>query len=680
MANKNYFIIVLVTIFLISSGCQQKIEQNSSDFVASANIKELNFKSVEQLRSFLQDNQGTDVRSNNLAIAKSSITGTSLSQLSKSTSYSGTNVQVLGVDEGDIVKTDGEYIYTITENTVFIIKAYPGEDAKIVGKIIIQGMPKGLFVNKDKLVVYGDVTKLDDFKVIDFTPRDGLTFFRIYNIEDKSTPKLIKDYSFEGRYFQSRMIDNYVYFIVTSNPDYRRPVPVPIYYDSGKRKEIKVNDIHYFNIPYDTTQFVTIHAINVDTNSLNSKTLVVEGSQNLYMSEKNIFLTYTKYINEWKIRQDIMLRFIEPKLTESDKAYIEKIRNVDEDILSKWEKRNKIMNVIYSYLNYLPTNERDEIEDKVESELKEKMKEFEAREYTVIHRVSISDGQIDVQANGKVPGRIINQFSLDEKDNVLRLATTISPSFFILRRDSENVQRESSNHVFTLDTNLNILDRLDGLAKGESIYSTRFIGDRLYMVTFKQVDPFFVIDLSDPRDIKLLGKLKIPGFSRYLHPYDDNMIIGIGRDTTEEGRTKGLKISLFDVSDFNNPKEVAKFVSKDRYAQSLAEYEHKAFLFSKDKHLLVIPAYSFDWKDNNGYNGAMVFYINKDKIELRGLIDHSKGLSSRLYSPAVERSLYINELLYTKSPSLLRINALKDLSSVNEIALTPDNKADIPIF
>jgi len=237
------------------------------------------------------------------------------------------------------------------------------------------------------------------------------------------------------------------------------------------------------------------------------------------------------------------------------------------------------------------------------------------------------------------------------------------------------------------------MDGLTGLAEGESIYSTRFMGDRLYMVTFRQVDPFFAIDLSNPKDIKTLGKLKIPGFSRYLHPYDEDTIIGIGRDADLRGGQKGIKISLFDVSDVENPKEVASYVSDDRYAQSTAEWEHKAFLFDKEKELLVIPAYNYDWQNpNNGYNGALVFKITKDDIELRGLIDHSDGVKESdngklgiwmpryQYSPAVERSLFIGEDLYTKSPYLLRINSLDDLSSINSLVLDSGYTGGIPIY
>jgi len=204
------------------------------------------------------------------------------------------------------------------------------------------------------------------------------------------------------------------------------------------------------------------------------------------------------------------------------------------------------------------------------------------------------------------------------------------------------------------------------------------------MVTFRQIDPFFVIDLSDPTNIKALGELKIEGFSKYLHPYDETTIIGLGNEATERGRIMGLKISLFDVSDVANPKEIAKFVTDEKYAQTTADFEHKAFLFSKEKELLVIPAYNSEycgWDDSGcgeqEYNGAFVFRINKEEIKLRGLIDH-EGYGDSSWGPAVQRSLYIEELLYTKSAKLLRINELSDLSSVKKVELT--ESGPIPVY
>jgi len=593
--------------------------------------------------------------------------------------FSTTNNQVRGVDEGDIMKTDGNYIYTVTGNTVFIIKAYPGKDAEIVSTIKFKSQPQGLFINGDKLVVYGNFYDLDYFKQIDFVPKQGMTFFNIYDLKDKENPDLIKEYKFEGSYFESRMYGDFVYFITTTGSYYRNPYPTPLVIDGTVKSSIAFDRIYYYPIPYQSVQFANIHAVDLKSsdNDVNSKSVAVESSQNMYMSENNIFITYTEYINEWELRQKIMIDLLTPELTDSDKQIIEKIKDTDNDVLSQAEKESKIMQIVQTYANYMTEKEQQDFSDQVDTLLQKKLDEYDYMEYTIINKVSVDNGDIEIAANGKVPGHVVNQFSMDEYKNIFRIATTISQRWTYLK--GENQETQSINNVFTLDKDLELLDSLKGLAKGETIQSTRFMGDRLYMVTFRQVDPFFVIDLKDPENIKELGKLKIPGFSRYLHPYDENTIIGIGRDASATtGQTRGLKISLFDVSDVENPKEIAKFVTDERYAQSTAEYEHKAFLFSKINNLLVIPAYSYNydrcWGEgcmntgSTGYNGAFVFKITKDEITLRGLIDHSSGTKD-YYSPAVERSLYIQDELYTKSPNLLRINKISDLSKVKNIEL-----------
>lgn len=602
--------------------------------------------------------------------------------------YSTTNNQVDGVDEADLMKTDGDYIYTITQNTLYIVKAYPGNESKVVSTLKLDGTPQGLFIQGNTIAVFGDFYNLDFFKTIDFVPRNGMTFFNIYDMTNKENVTLLKEYKFEGRYFQARMKDDFVYFVALSGME-RRDYPTPLMFDGGIRTSMPVKDIFYYPIPYSYPQLASVHAIKIaDTASqINSKSVVVEGASNMFMGD-NLFITYTEYINEWKIRETITSDLMIEKLTESDKALVGKIKNTDNDVLSQAEKDSKIMQIIYSYMNYLSENERDVLQEEIDKKTEEKMKEYEYLEYTVINKITVNKGNIEIGGFGKVPGHVINQFSMDEKDNVFRIATTISQRWPIMFYKASydidaNKPTESENQVHSLDKDLNNIGSLKGLAKGEQIYSTRFIGDRLYMVTFKQVDPFFVIDLSDPKNIKELGKLKIPGFSRYLHPYDENMIIGIGRDATESGRTGGLKISLFDVTDVENPKETAKFVTSEKYAQSTAEYEHKAFLMSKEKNILVIPAYNYDYdymgkSGGQEYNGAMVFKITKDSITLKGIVDHSKN-TQNYYGPLVERSLYIKELLYTKSPGLIRINTIDDLTSVNEVTLEENNQGPYKI-
>lgn len=662
-----------------------------SDNTLSENVDVLTFSSQEDLKNFISSHGTGNSWGGGIMFAKRSnglvmdgadmVLETAVAEDSTGgLDFSETNNQVAGVDEADIIKTDGDYIYTITDNTLFIIKAYPGKDAEVVSKIEFDSNPSSLFIDGDKLAVFGNYYDADFFKKVDFRPQSGMTFFDVYDVSDRKSPELLKQYKFEGSYSNARMTEGQVYFVVRSTPEIR-PVPMPVIFEGDVMRNVMIDDVRYFNIPYDYPQFVSVHSVDLESlKNVDSMTVAVEGSQNLYMSKNNIYLTYTEYVNEWEIEKKIRMDLLEEFLTDSDKKLIKKIKQTDNEVLSQSEKENKIYQIYMSYQNFMTSEEREELQDKVDELLVKELEEYEHFEYTVINKLSFADGEIDVKANGKVPGHVINQFSLDEFDSNLRIGTTINGRWDRFEKEST----KSTNNVYVLDSDLEIIGELLDLAEGERIYSTRFIGERLYMVTFRQVDPFFVIDLSNPEKPESLGELKIPGFSRYLHPYDENTIIGIGRDATETGRTKGLKISLFDVSDVSSPEEVAKFVTDERYAQSSAEYEHKAFLFSREKNLLVIPAYSYDYKYNGesseGYNGAFVFDINKEEIELRGLIDHSKAAEGRYWGAVVERSLFIEDMLYTKSPKLLRVNALDDLSSVANVDLKPVSTSNMPIY
>ncbi|MBN1275785.1 beta-propeller domain-containing protein [Candidatus Woesearchaeota archaeon] len=648
------------------------------------------FTSVADLESFLQENQGSsyyggwagstiemDMVAEEMAMDAAVPAPTANKAQGGSDDYSETNVQVQGVDEGDIIKTDGEYIYTVSGSTLFIVKAYPGDEAAVEHRLSFgKGQPQGLFVKDDRLVVFGRLTDYGLFDELGITSRTSMTYVEVYDVSDKDDPELEEEFLFEGNYFESRMIDDHVYVVTQSYPEYG-PRPMPLFVDGDVVKEVPISSIRYFPYPYDSVSFVTINAIDLDSGDHSSETLAVEASRELYMSHNNIYLAYTKHINEWELQRRIMIDLVVPELSEADQELVEKIKLTDNDVLSRAEKEQKIFSIIERYTNYLSPDEADELEERMEAALEEELAKYDYFEYTVINKVAVDGLDIEPVANGKVPGYVNNQFSLDEYDGVLRVATTVNARWSSVK-DSRT---ESENFVFTLDEDLEILDSLDGIAPGESIYSTRYMGERLYMVTFRQVDPFFVIDLSNPKDIEPLGELKIPGFSRYLHPYDEDTIIGIGRDATVSGRTQGLKISLFDVSDVASPEEVASWVSTQQYSQSTAEYEHKAFLFSKEKGLLVIPAYSYDWRygEDRGYNGALVFDISKDDINVRGLIDHSKG-AQRSWGQAVERSLYIDDFLYTKSYGLLRINSLDDLESVKDVELDQKVEGDIPVY
>lgn len=663
-------------------------------------LAEDSFSSDADYQAFVQEQSGTqgyyggfgmDVRmmdSVDMAMAESApSSGAVLKDSIGSVDYSETNVQVQGVDEADIIKTDGEYIYTITGMDFFIVKA--GEDAEIVYSETLDHRPTSMFIEDDRLVLFGYFNDNDYYERIGIRPMSGMTYFDVYDISDHTSPEVIEELRFEGRYMDGRMMNGMVYLALQVYPEVRDVYPTPIFARDGEVARIPARDIYYFPMPYNYPQLVSLHSIDISDGEIaDSVAVTMDNYQTLYMSENNIFLVGSQYINEWDIQRKITQDLIEPKLTTPDKELIEKIKATDNDVLSQGEKENKIYQVYTRYMSALSSDEQEDLNDEMENLLMKEMEKIQYFEYTVIERVSVNGGDIDVKANGKVPGQISSQFSLDEKDDNLRIATTINPRWNRWA-DEDNKRQVSTNNVWILDSELKTVGSLTGLAEDERIFSTRFAGDRLYMVTYRQVDPFFVIDLSNPKNPELLGELKITGFSRYLHPYDENHIIGLGHEATESGRTTGLKVSLFDVSDVENPKEVAKFVTDERYAQTGAEYEHKAFLFDKERELLVIPAYNREynwcrWEEDcgnkeEGYNGAFVFRINEDEITLRGLIDHSMA-TDNYWSPSVERSLYIDDLLYTKSPTLLRINNLEDLEGVKDVELEVEGSGKIPIY
>ena len=287
---------------------------------------------------------------------------------------------------------------------------------------------------------------------------------------------------------------------------------------------------------------------------------------------------------------------------------------------------------------------------------------------TQIYKFSLKDATCTFEKTGEVPGSVLNQFSMDEKDGYFRIATTDNSTW-----NSEN----DTNNLYVLNENLEIVGKLENLAKGEKIYSVRFIGSRAYMVTFVQTDPLFVIDLADPTNPTVLGELKIPGYSKYLHPYDETHLIGFGEDTKvvnygygDQVVTNGMKISLFDVTDPSNPKEMynEKIGKKGTYSELLNN--HKALLFSKEKNIIAFPISITGENYEVTFQGAIVYGLSLEKgFELKGKISNTASNYDRYYGKySVERILYIQDTLFTLSRSLIKatdMNTYKTKGSIN---------------
>ena len=593
------------------------------------------FKSYVELKDYIQANTKKanywfGLRGGIMPLpgAKDVMTATATQTTESEPSYSTTNVQVEGVDEADILKNDGRYVYFVRQdqNTgqgeLIILQVYPPEEAKVLSKISWgeNRRPIAIFVNDERLTVF-----LSIWSNVLVTEPKGLEYvatekvgIEVYDLLDRVNPRLVRNITADGFYLNSRMIDKYIY-VITAFPTYlvKEEVILPSICVDYEVTKVEPSDIQYTDTPDVAYSFTTIISFNVqdDLQEPVLKTVLTGAASNVYVSPANIYLTLTKY--DFERYQQLQSNF----------------------------------------------------------------------EQTLIYRVHIENGDIKLEAEGTVPGHVLNQFSMDEYKGFFRIATTSwQPSV------AREMGVSQSNHIYILDSSLKVVGKIENIASGESIYSARFMGDRAYMVTFKKVDPFFIIDVRDPANPKMLGWLKIPGYSDYLHPLDENHVIGIGKEAVaaEEGDFawyQGVKISLFDVTDVSKPHETSKYVIGDRGSDTPVLRDHKALLFDKARNLMVIPALvaEIDRSQYPGeipanaygqpvWQGAYVFNVTVGEgIVLKGRITHfDDGFEKQQYYMGrfIERAFYIGDFLYTLSYEMVKINDLSSLAQVGQIVLS----------
>lgn len=686
------------------------------------------FSSYEELKSFLKTNQEVGrfyTTAAGTLTSKAAESTTAAQAPSASEDYSTTNIQVAGVDEADIVKNDGKYIYLVSNKNVLILDAYPAEQAKIISKVEFNETPTEIFVNKDRLIVFGQEYSQSPrplpLSSEESPVKSGLaypyyyspkTFIQIYDISDRSNPVLTRNVSVDGNYFNSRMIGDYVYVVANQPVYYSDTIPLPTIYSGSDIRAIPVSNIYYFNYPDSSYIFTNILAVNTqnDNEDLSSKTFLMGYSQNMYVSPTNMYIVYTKTFNIL----DFYDRIIDKAILPAVPADIQnKIKGIRESDINQYEKLQKVGEILGTYLESLNPEKAADVLKDIQNKMSDVQKEISKEmEKTIIHKISLDGKKIEYKTKGEVPGYILNQFSMDEYNGNLRIATTTGQTFgWIGPLTTETVASGSAsgvvskpsitgeqiivpptprpstsqNNVYVLDNDLKIVGKVEDLAEGERIYSVRFLGDKGFLVTFRQIDPLFVIDLKNPNNPKVLGYLKIPGVSDYLHPYDENNLIGVGRDATEQGRMKGMKLSLFDISDVSNPKEISKYIIGESGTDSEALRDHKAFLFSKSKNLLVIPVRVSEGGKWNSWQGAYVFNLDlTNGFVLKGKVTHTSESVYKQefyydYLSEIRRSLYIDNVLYTVSGKMVKMNELSNLSEINKVEL-PQEQVEYPLY
>ena len=571
--------------------------------------------------------------------------------------YDQTNTQVANIDEADIVETDGQFVYIVSDKTLTVVDARDTDSLNIVSQIELQDRPSSMYLHNGRLSILseghsgywigGDVF-LGSWDT-SYYPQNNSASVTVFDVNDPSNPQLINRTEFEGRISESRAIDGRLYLVIEDSVDLPSPelIETPIY---GPR-------------PYDPIGSGPIHHYGFHRYVYSGR-YESEGAYRAKLEAlpDSVFLPgFTSYDSNGDVALEGSINSaseIHTPIT-ADGDGILSIVSIDmHDDVPGIQHASTTVGVradgiymsessIYVYHQRYDTPELSDGEFWIDL--------APSSSNTHIMKFDISDGQPVLAATGKVAGMVDSQFSLDEHDGQLRIATTTG------------WWANSGNNLFILEQNGDSLDTIgsvENLAPGEQIYSVRYMGDRAYVVTFRQVDPLFTIDLSDPTNPEVTGELKIPGFSDYLHPVDENHLIGIGRNADEQtGLFQELQISLFNVSDLSAPILVDKFsFDGGRTGSSIANYEHHAVSYFSEFNTLAIPVSmgGFDWINGESLdysNSVYVFDIDVTSgISLDGKIDHQDQ---------VLRTLLIGDSILSMSSSELTSVDINDLTTIN---------------
>lgn len=520
--------------------------------------------------------------------------------------YSETNVQVKGVDEADIVKTDGSYIYYVAGNQLNILKP-DGAATKLVSSTSLSGDNSWWGYNSEMFLLGNRLMIItQSFNTVWVNDANGnyetntdQTSAVIYDVTNPEKPLQVVSLGQSGYYVSSRMIGDYVYLVTSQyiyNPVKGTPITyIPATTDGVESKLLMPTDLYIGGSPQ-SAAYTVVGSINLKSGAnFASAKAVFGGTSTLYANAEHLLLALSRYEEE-----------VLPIAPDKDGKNVQITRSSSS---------------------------------------------------TDLVLLGLSEGQITKLATGNVPGSLLNQFSMDEYKGVFRIVTNINNSeqrIFTDGVDTYEYDSTSANALYTLDQDLKVLGRIENLAKDEFIKSVRFDGEIGYFVTFRQVDPLFAVDLSNPSAPRVLSALKIPGFSEYLHVFTDNLLLGIGYNADEStGAMQGVKLSMFDTTNKANVKEVT--TEKVDASWTVVGSNHKAILVDAEKNLIAFPA------DSNYY----IFRYTADKgFTLAARVNMTADLSSWNL-----RGLFIGDYFYVLGDSGVTVISLNDFTVLTTVKL-----------
>ncbi|MBL9021504.1 MAG: beta-propeller domain-containing protein [Myxococcales bacterium] len=583
-------------------------------------------------------------------------------------SHSETNNQVEGVDEADIVKTDGEHIYMLHGATLTVLRSWPIAEMSTLGSVGIEGQPIEMFVEGTKAVVYSYV---DSSQVLaqagKSRPSGGagagasdacydcywqpVTKVTVIDIASMDTPQVLAEHFIEGGYVSARKIGTKIQTVVSGGAtDVFQLYPDFYAWDGDEDSDDLVDAYEELR----ARNIVAIDEATLDDLLPDRFAAGAAGLEDATVSCEDVYVP-TSGTTEFGVTQ---------------------IHSLDLDNLGGPAVGTIVYgatHTIYQNHDNLVLAEQSWSQHAMIGPVWDIGDEPVSLVGTHLHVFALTegDGRPAYRASATVPGALDDQFSLDEDNGVVRVATTEQ----IASNDSWG---DTSNDLFTLSFDgrtLTPLGEVRNLAPGEQIYSTRYVGNRAYVVTFRQVDPLFVIDLADPASPVVVGSLKIPGFSEYMHPLGDGThLFTIGVDGDWDGGTSGVALQIFDVSNPTQPTLAHKLPLSDDndWAWTEALYNHKALTFYEDKLAFPVEGYGA-----GPHSGLAIFRVDPvEGITELGRIDHTPYFQPNqydycYYGYGVRRGVFIEDHVVSVSEAAVIASPLSDLTTSSAIVTLP---------
>jgi len=595
----------------------------------NSNLSFLKFSSDEEFKKYFNQSQNTVSFNTKNDVAL-------LETTDSSNSYSQTNIQVFNIDEPDIIKTNGKQIFYSQQQNYFV-KPLPmpliNQDIDTSPSEILPQINNKTFIISDEekitlensLDTQGEMLILNNV-LVSFNTEYPNNKINAFNIADTNNPVLLWSKLLENsQIITSRLFENKIYLVTTTYPEYNNPCPINIF-----GSKIACTEIYHSNFLTNSNQITTVSKINPASGEIEKQISFASSYETtIYMSENNIYVAFLKDQNY----QNFYLEFYKSDDAKSilNEEINQKITNLDYYDISNESKFTEINIILENYKNNLSAEDRANFEQKINSQI-DKYTQKNLRNITTTSIVKIENKNLNIEKTANIPGKILNQFSIDEYDNKLRIATTIQNNFI-----SSDF---SKNDLYILDNNLNKIGEYLDFGEGERIYSVRFIKNQAYIVTFKQIDPFFIFDISNPNKPVKTGELKIPGFSSYLHPLENNLILGIGKEDNF------VKLSLFDVSNPQSPNELSNFILENEYYTEILD-NHKAFLVNTNNKQFFIP--SFD--------ASYIFSFKNNELKIIKKVNQQN----------LKRGVYLNNKYYFVNDEKITSYDFENLNLVDEL-------------